>query len=742
MSLKISVVIPTYNSKDLLNRCLVSLEKQTAPLSAFEVIVIDDGSNDRTFEMLEAFATKTSLKLKSQHIPNSGPASARNLGVSHAEADWVAFLDADVIAHEDWVQRALDLIEKSPNLAGFEGRTIVSERHKLTPFTHQTENFYGGRYPTCNMVLRKIYCQFYTKYRIPFREDTDLAFCILESGRTIQFDEELIVYHPPLAANYLRPLKLAARYEYDGLLRRRFPRRYRNSLDAHPFLGIPIPHIKQKVYGVFLLTQILFVLGGLTLPWDSGEFVTISSIFLISYLLTWWMGIRNTLPTSRGLKDQLVLAGVILAVPWVMYLHLFKGFLQFRHEKPFSSSEWLKSLGFPVENRPYEIVLISTADWDHPFWTNKQHISSRLAKNGSHILYIESLGLRQLTTTYRDFKRIYQRLRRSLLGFREVQPNVYVWSPLVIPLHRFRLVRYLNWVILGQFIQYFCKKLNFQNPILWSYNPIVGALTEHLNFSHIVYHCVDELKEAPGMPVKILEAQEQKFSEQADIIFTTSPNLYETRKRWNTNTYYLPNPCDFDHFNKTTSDITVASVLQHIPQPCLGFVGAISHYKVNAELLKRIAQHSPEWQLILLGQIGEGEPGARFDELFDLPNVHFLGPKPYGELPHYLKGCQVALLPSPINGYTQSMFPLKFFEYLAAGLPVVSTALSALEAYRDVCYWCETDQEFITAIPKALEDYRLRSDRIQKGIQLAKENTWDKRVESMLETLAQHFAQP
>ena len=735
MSLQISVVIPTYNSIDLLRQCLVSLEKQSTPVSMFEVIVVDDGSSDETMAMLAEFEKKSSLNLKSEYISNSGPATARNIGVQQATTDWIALLDADVIADVDWIKRALELIEQFPDVAGFEGRTIVSDRHKLTPFTHQTENVNGGRYPTCNMIIRKVFCRFYTKYRIPFREDTDLAFCILESGYTIHFDANLRVFHPPLPPHFSRPIKLAFRYYYDGLLQRRFPRYYRRNLDAHLFLGISFSHAKKKIYGLFLLGQLVGLGGMVTQALGSPLLVGGSVIFLITYSLTCWMCFRPTMTQSRTWSDLFLLMVANQIVPWVIYFQLLKGYLFFRHEKPFDSKRWLQTLKLPQKQQSHEIVLISTADWDHPFWTNKQHVTTRLAERGHRVLYVESLGLRQLTASYRDLKRVYQRTKRSLLWWRNLRPNVWVWSPLVLPFHRFALIRQLNMMVLSACIRFFCRKLQFQSPILWTYNPTVGALNERVHFSQNIYHCVDELKEAPGMPVALLEAQEKQFCQQADIIYTTSPMLYQKRRQWNPNTYYLPNPCDFDHFNQATQDIPVAEALKAIPQPRLGFIGALSHYKVSTTLLRKIAEGHPEWQLVLLGQVGEGEPGASFDELFILPNVHFLGPKPYEKLPHYLKGFQVSLLPCPINGYTRSMFPLKFFEYLAAGVPVVTTALPALEDYRNICFWCASEDAFMDSISRALTRNQEQLQRVAQGILMAHENTWDKRVESMLAIL-------
>ncbi|MBF0239581.1 MAG: glycosyltransferase family 2 protein, partial [SAR324 cluster bacterium] len=118
MNPQISVVIPAYNSKELLQRCLKSLASQTASLSRFEVIVVDDGSSDGTMDMLHSFAQNSPFKFNFRHIPNSGPATARNLGISLATCDWIAFLDADVVAHPNWIQRGLELIEQNPFAGG------------------------------------------------------------------------------------------------------------------------------------------------------------------------------------------------------------------------------------------------------------------------------------------------------------------------------------------------------------------------------------------------------------------------------------------------------------------------------------------------------------------------------------------------------------------------------------------------------------------------------------------------
>jgi len=223
----LSIVIPAFNSAKLLSICLKALEKQTENKSCFEVTVADDGSTDETLQMLQQFKARSELQLQWTTIPNSGPGNARNAGVALSSGTWIGFMDADVIPHPDWVKNALTLIQQKPEAGAFEGRTEVTQRSRATPFTHQTENIDGGRYPTCNFLVRRNLAHFHPAYLIPFREDTDLAFSILAAGFPIIFAPELIVGHPPLPSNYLRPLVLARRYYYDGLLSRRFPHRYR-----------------------------------------------------------------------------------------------------------------------------------------------------------------------------------------------------------------------------------------------------------------------------------------------------------------------------------------------------------------------------------------------------------------------------------------------------------------------------------------------------------------------------------
>ena len=331
-----SIVIPAYNSVKLLSRCLEALEKQSAPKAEFEVTVADDGSTDETLEMLSQFKAQTELNLQWTSIPNSGPGNARNAGVAKSAGSWIGFIDADVIPDPDWVKNAIQLIQQKPDAGAFEGRTEVTQRNLATPFTHQTENTDGGRYPTCNFLVRRNLANFHPAYLIPFREDTDLAFSILASGYSIIFAPELIVEHPPLSSSYSRPLVLARRYYYDGLLARRFPSRYQLELDAHQIFGLKIPHLKRKLYAIFVLSQIVFLAALLFGSSASGMLLPLSA-YLAGLCLTAGASLRYANLRDLSLQDWLVFVSQLHVLPWVMGYSLLRGWFDFRGEPEFSA---------------------------------------------------------------------------------------------------------------------------------------------------------------------------------------------------------------------------------------------------------------------------------------------------------------------------------------------------------------------------------------------------------------------
>ncbi|MBI5333183.1 MAG: glycosyltransferase [Burkholderiales bacterium] len=377
-----------------------------------------------------------------------------------------------------------------------------------------------------------------------------------------------------------------------------------------------------------------------------------------------------------------------------------------------------------------DITLISTADWDNPFWTNKQHVACELARCGHRVLYVESLGLRRVSATAHDLSRIWGRLRKGLRPPRQLRDNLWVWSPLVIPMQRLSIVRALNRLLFGFSLRLWSRVLGIRRELLWTYYPLTTRYLAIDGFGYCVYHCVDEVKAQPGMPVEEIETAENDLVRQCDVCFVTAENLLASRKYINPNTHYFPNVADFAHFATARSESTaIPGDLLALPAPRVGFIGAISSYKLDLRLLARMAQRHPEWSIVMIGKIGEGEPWTDISPIEGLPNVHLIGPRAYAELPGYLKGFDVAILPSALNEYTRNMFPMKFFEYLAAGKPVVSTDLHALHGHRHVATLASDSEAFIAGVEAAL---RGEGPSLEARLDAAREQTYQRRTSRMM----------
>jgi glycosyltransferase involved in cell wall biosynthesis len=390
------------------------------------------------------------------------------------------------------------------------------------------------------------------------------------------------------------------------------------------------------------------------------------------------------------------------------------------------------------ETLPHDCILFSTADWDEPYWTNKQHCAKSLAELGTQVLYVESVGLRSPKAgSKRDWQRLWSRLRKGLasllLGAAERSPGVFVLSPLVVPAgHRHPALRWLNRHLLQLTINRSTSQRNFKLPLIWTYHPYMLDAIEDMNTGGLLYHCVDDLAAVPGVDATAFREAEASLLQRADVVFATASTLAEHCRTINPNTYFLPNVVDAEHFGKALEPGTIPVELAAIPEPRLCYHGVLSDFKIDFQLLLDAARLKPEWSWVFIGEERESQKNPLVDELAKLPNVHFLGYRPYAELPDYLRGMQVGLLPSLINGYTRGMFPMKYFEYIAGGLPVVATRLNFTGESSNVIKLAQTVAEFISAIAVQLMRGHITKDESRLVIGC---NTWDVRTKKMLELI-------
>jgi len=378
-----------------------------------------------------------------------------------------------------------------------------------------------------------------------------------------------------------------------------------------------------------------------------------------------------------------------------------------------------------------DIVCVGFADWDTELWTNQHHLMSRLARE-NRVLFVESLGLRQPQLAGKDLRRIARRLRRGLAPPRAAD-GLHVLSPLVIPLHRFALVRALNRQLLPLLVRRAVRRLKMHRPILWAYVPQAEALLHALDPSLVVYHCVDDIAAQPGIDAASFRAAEERFATRADLVLASAPSLARRMRALNRNVLDAPNVADTALFARALEPGPVDPEIDALPRPRIVFTGAVVATKLDVPLLVQVARRRPQWSFALVGPVGPGDPRTDVSALAAEPNIHLLGRRAYEQLPDVLRGADAGLIPYARNELTDGIFPMKVYEYLAAGLPVVATELPSLAAVPEVAR--AADAAGLVAL---LDDALAHDDPARRAGRShgAAAHSWDARLVELADAIA------
>jgi len=380
----------------------------------------------------------------------------------------------------------------------------------------------------------------------------------------------------------------------------------------------------------------------------------------------------------------------------------------------------------PQSLRGRDIVCVGFADWDTELWTNQHHLMSRLARE-NRVLFVESLGLRRPQLARRDLARIARRLRRGLAPPRAVD-GLHVLSPLVVPLHGNALVRRLNGRLLPFLVGRAARRLGMRRPILWSYVPQAEALIEPLEPALVVYHCVDDIAAHALIDTASFRAAEARFAARADLVLASAPALAARMRTLSDNVLEAPNVADTELFARALEPGPVDDALNALPRPRVVFTGAIAAAKLDIELIAALARARPSWSFALVGPVGLGDPLTDISALRREPNVHLLGARAYEQLPQVLRGADVALIPYARNELTNSIFPMKVYEYLAAGLPVIATSLPALAGVSEVQSAADAER-MLPLLDAALAD-DTPARRLERS-RAAASHSWEQRLEEI-----------
>ena len=268
--------------------------------------------------------------------------------------------------------------------------------------------------------------------------------------------------------------------------------------------------------------------------------------------------------------------------------------------------------------------------------------------------------------------------------------------------------------------------------VRWYYTPMMLPFSEHVTADCVVYDCMDELANFKGAPPELLPL-EQRLLERADLVFTGGYSLYEAKRGRHPNVHAFPSSVDVAHFAAARADGAEPADQRALPRPRFGFYGVVDE-RMDLALLAEVADARPDWSLVIVGpvvKIGEGDLPHR-------PNLHYLGGKTYNELPDYLRGWDVALMPFAVNEATRFISPTKTPEYLAAGRPVVSTPIADVVRSYGACpavRIADTPAAFVAACDEALALARQPDSWLGEVDAMLADMNWDTTQHDMAELI-------
>jgi glycosyltransferase involved in cell wall biosynthesis len=374
-------------------------------------------------------------------------------------------------------------------------------------------------------------------------------------------------------------------------------------------------------------------------------------------------------------------------------------------------------------------IIAFAKDW-HEDPTSNHHVLRELARS-RRVVWLNSIATRTPSlASGRDLGKIARKLGELARGPVNVEHDLWVFTPIVLPLPHSPTARAINRQVLRATIRLLRLRLGIDRFQLWTFLPNVADYVGTLGEEGAVYYCVDEWSMFGYLDKTQTVAAEQALLAKVDVVFAINDALAAAKRAVNQNTFVSPHGVDHRMFSRALDPgQPVPRDVSTLPKPVLGFYGTLRDW-VDFELIAHVARARPQWTIALIGQ-----------ELCDvsairgLPNVHLLGQKPHHELAAYCKGFDVGIIPYRIDERMTFVNPLKLREYLSAGLPVVSTPVPEVAKFPGLARIAKTPEEFVAAVEQALSDPTTRAERSAA----MKDETWSARVAHVVATADEIF---
>ena len=394
-----------------------------------------------------------------------------------------------------------------------------------------------------------------------------------------------------------------------------------------------------------------------------------------------------------------------------------------------------KRMNAPSLDHGHDVLCISSIDWDF-IWQGHQEIMSTLAEQGHRVLFLENTGVRSPKLS--DLPRLRQRIRnwwRSTRGFREERPNLFVYSPIVVPLPYSSIARWINRTLLLQSISRWMRAVDFGRPVIWTFlpTPLAHELIDRLDPLLTIYYCIDDLASS-SLEARRITSSEVAMFRRANLVFVTSEKLRARAAQASANVHFFPFGVRYQSFEEARlAPRNPPADIASLKRPIVGYVGGM-HQWIDQDLVADVARRLPNVTFAFVGP-----PQCDLSRLEQCPNIVLLGGKPHSELPSYIREFDVGIVPYKLSDYTSNVYPTKLNEYLSMGVAVVATDLIEINRFNHdhgaIVEVAGSPAEFATAIERALAQPSSAAVTTRR-LAVAQSNSWQARIAKMLALIA------
>jgi glycosyltransferase involved in cell wall biosynthesis len=376
-----------------------------------------------------------------------------------------------------------------------------------------------------------------------------------------------------------------------------------------------------------------------------------------------------------------------------------------------------------------KFLYFSPIDWNF-IMQRPQHLAQELNCN-HEVIYIYPMSLK---TFLRNVLRKGEKRDEILSARQNINEGLKFYQPLILPQAQIHFLNGINKAACRFRLNRKIIKEKLDDHIVWFNHPHQASYLPLFKDRFICYDCMDNWTDFNlGRERELIKEEENHILSRANVVFASSELLFERMKGKNKHTYLIPNGCDIKHFAQAVEDnLPIPQDIRSLKKPLIGYIGTVAEWH-DLELIRFAASERREFNFVLVGPIGTN---AEIKPYRDIPNLHFLGSKPYETLPAYLKHMDVCILPFKPDEFAKSIDPVKAYEYLAAGKPVVATDMPELYKFDSWIKIARSRLQFVKFLDDCLEEIKVGKHNPETYRQAVVDHTWQRRAQEIERILA------